>query len=193
MLKGSLSSTSSLFHLSNDINKYKEGQTEIILGSLNMKRRPRADKQDNVSLAILLIGIIVISIILMLIVRVQRGLLGLVLAGLAVALLVYWLREFKRAAKKELMPEVLSKRAGWTYELIEDKDEVVFLAEVPGPEDQIKVEIIDSTLEIKSTDFQKAVKLHHDVSIFSKSYVNGILNVKLKKQKSLQGENIKRV
>ncbi len=158
-----------------------------------MKRKSRVDVWNDVSLAILLIGIVVIGIILMLIVRVQRGLLGFILAGLAVILLVYWLREFRRTVKKELMPEVPSKRAEWTYELIEDKDEVTIVAEVPGPENQVEVEIINNTLEIKSTNFQKAIIFPHDVSIISKSYVNGILNVKLRKQKSLYRENVEKV
>ncbi|MGQ9469070.1 MAG: hypothetical protein ACUVTD_04505 [Nitrososphaerales archaeon] len=158
-----------------------------------MKRKQRPNAWNDLSLAILLIGIVVISLILMLIVRVQRGLLGLVLAGLAVVLLVYWLREFRRAVKKELVPEIPLKKAEWTHELIEDKDEIIFLAEVPGPEDQIKVEITDSTLEVKSINFQKVVKLPHKVSIFSKSYVNGVLNVRLKKQENLPGESIEKV
>ncbi|MGQ9718583.1 MAG: Hsp20/alpha crystallin family protein [Nitrososphaerales archaeon] len=158
-----------------------------------MKRGSRVDVRDDLSLAILLIGIVVIGLILMLIVRVQRGLLGLVLAGLTVVLLVYWLREFRRAVKKELIPETPSKRAEWTYELIEDEDEITILGEVPGPEDQVKVEIVDGKLEIKSVNFQKVVKLLQDVSIISKSYINGVLNVRLRKQKSLHRENVEEV
>jgi HSP20 family molecular chaperone IbpA len=154
-----------------------------------MKKGSRADMRDDLSLAILLIGIVVIGLILMLIVRVQRGLLGLILSGLTIVLLVYWLREFKRTVKKELIPETPLKRAEWTYELIEDEDGITILAEVPGPEDQVKVETVDGKLEIKSVNFQKVVKLLQDVSIISKSYVNGVLNVRLKKQKSLHKEN----
>ncbi|MCP8321157.1 MAG: hypothetical protein H3Z52_09495 [archaeon] len=157
-----------------------------------MKRRSRANVRDDLSLAILLIGIVVIGLILMLFIRVQRGLLGFVLAGLAIILLVYWLREFRKTVKKELMPEITPKGAEWAYEIIEDKDEITILAEVPGPEDQIKVEIVNGKLEIKSTNFQKAVKLLHGVSIISKSYVNGVLSVRLKRE-NMHRENVEKV
>jgi len=148
----------------------------------------KKETSDMTTLTITIIGLVVIGLILMVFVRIQRGLLGFILAGLAVALLTYWLKEIRKTIKKELLPSAPSNKPEWNYDLIENDDELTVVAEVPGPEDHIKVKLTGRTLEIKSRDFQKMIRLPKDSRILTTSYLNGVLNIKLRKQPNLWKE-----
>ncbi|MFH1328579.1 MAG: hypothetical protein ABIH76_07060 [Candidatus Bathyarchaeota archaeon] len=146
---------------------------------------------DTASFAILAIGIIFITIVLTLIVRVQRGLLGIILAGLAVVLLVYWLREIRKTVNKEwLGAEPPSKSQDWAYDIIDGKDDLTVVAEVPGPEDQVKVDLTGQTLEVKGgQNFKKTMKIPKNAGIIKVSYVNRVLNIKLRKLDEAAGSS----
>ncbi|MEK0325432.1 MAG: hypothetical protein QQN63_06980, partial [Nitrosopumilus sp.] len=74
-----------------------------------MRGKPGNEAPSTIMLAVLIIGVIVIGVILMLLVRVQRGLLGIILAALASGLLIYWLREVRNIVKKEFSSDGVSR------------------------------------------------------------------------------------
>jgi HSP20 family molecular chaperone IbpA len=136
---------------------------------------------DFTSYAATLIGLVIIGFILLFLVRVQRGLLGVVLAVLAGALLLYWLRQFRRAVKGEPALMEPSKRS-WLYDLVEDKRGVVIIADVPGPANEVNVWLEGQILHIQGGGgFKRQVKLKHPVALKDFSYVNGVLQVRLQK------------
>lgn len=146
-------------------------------------RRPVEFQLTNVaSFAILIFGLILIGIIMMLIVRTQRGLLGFILAGLAAGLLVYWLREARRAVRKEFRPKGQQQAEQWTYDIIGEGDQSTLVAKVPGPESKVKVKLSGQSIEIRGGDgFKQVVHLPSRMEVTHTTYVNGVLQVKLRK------------
>jgi len=119
--------------------------------------------------------------------RVSRGLLGIVLAGLAVVLILYWIRELRRTVKQEWhsIPRpapITTYRDTWDYELVDNGNTITLVAVVPGPASEVKARIEGHVLAIQGgSGFRKLVKLPTRLSIRAISYVNGVLNVKLQR------------
>lgn len=151
-----------------------------------MASKPTKSMEETISLAILLIGVLVVGILMVFIVRVQRGLVGVILAVAAALLLLYWMRELRKTVKEEWLPGAPSSKAEWTYDLVDRGAEIAVIAEVPGPEDQIAVKIIDQTLEIKGGhNFYRQIKLPEDLEGAETTYHNGVLQVILKRKQRL--------
>jgi len=145
-----------------------------------VKRTFTIDVGSATSLALLVVGILIIGIVTLLAIRTQRGLLGLVLAGLAAALVVYWLREGRRTVMKELRAK--GQAEPWTYDLIEEGEQGRLVAKVPGPESRVKVKVSGHALEIRGGDrFREVVSLARRVEVIATTYVNGVLQVRFKK------------
>ena len=108
------------------------------------------------------------------------------LAG-ASGLMIYWIREVRIMARSEeqrLMMSRESEQKDWVYDLIKNNEEMVFVAEVPGPEDQINVRLTEGLLRIKGgQNFTRDVPLEHapDMGISDYKYRNGVLTVKIQK------------
>lgn len=151
-----------------------------------MRGRPGNEAPSTIMLVVLIIGVIVIGVIIMLLVKVQRGLLGIVLAALASGLLIYWLREVRGIVKQEFSSGgVTRSKPEWEYDLLEMKDEVTLVADVPGPKEEIKVQLDGEKLEIRGgNNFFKTVTLPKILNILNTNYLNGVLEVKLKRKAS---------
>ena len=70
----------------------------------------------------------------------------------------------------------------WFYDLIKNNDEMVFVAEVPGPEDQINIMLASGILHIKGDrNFVREIpiEINKDMSISDFKYRNGILTIKI--------------
>ncbi|MBM3898439.1 MAG: Hsp20/alpha crystallin family protein [Thaumarchaeota archaeon] len=126
-------------------------------------------------------GIAMLGVIVVVITRFQRGLLAIVLSALAGALLIFWLFELKKIFRQNTNPFDNQKRR-WTYDLIPTSDAIIFVAEVPGPDSSVSVELKKGKLRVKSSgDFAKEIELADPVEIIGSTCVNGILNVRLRK------------
>ncbi|MFQ5710417.1 MAG: Hsp20/alpha crystallin family protein [Candidatus Geothermarchaeales archaeon] len=146
-------------------------------------RTSDADALRAVSIAVLIIGLIVIGLLLRLIIREQRGLLGILLAGVTVAMLVYWLREARRTVREELKP-IAAPQESWVYEIHEEEEAVTLIAQVPGPEEQVKVKLLDDGLEIRGGgNFYKRLSLPSRVESHTVAYRHGVLEVRMKKKR----------
>lgn len=87
-----------------------------------------------------------------------------------------------RSEEKRLAKEIEQK--DWVYDLIKNNDEMVFVAEVPGPEDQINVKLIEGLLRIKGgQNFVRDVPLEltQEMGISDYKYRNGVLTIKIQK------------
>jgi HSP20 family molecular chaperone IbpA len=115
----------------------------------------------------------------------SQGSIGFIFLAIASGLMIYWVREVRmmsRSEEKKLAKEIEQK--GWVYDLIKNKDEMVFVAEVPGPEDQINVKLIEGLLRIKGgQNFAKDVPLEltQEMGIADYKYRNGVLTIKIQK------------
>ncbi|MEM3630850.1 MAG: hypothetical protein QXY18_05500 [Nitrososphaerota archaeon] len=151
-----------------------------------VEMRIKEDMTDMIPLIVIIIGLVAIGIIAILLIRFQRGLLGFILTALAVTLLIFWLKEIQKTIKEEIA-QPLSKTK-WIYDVIDYGTEITIIAEVPGPENKVKVSLIDHDLEILGGQgFRKLVKIYEEVEIMETIYRNGILQVKLKRKVSAKG------
>jgi len=77
-----------------------------------------------------------------------------------------------------------SESKNWVYDLIKGENEIVFVSEVPGPEDMVSVRLIDGILYIRGSGrFSKEVPIEvtPDMGIHDFKYRNGVLTLRIKK------------
>ncbi len=132
-----------------------------------------------------LLALLFIGIMFLFLARAQGG-VGFIFLAVASGLLVYWVREIRmmsRSEEKRISRES-EQQKDWVYDLIKNNDETVFVAEVPGPEDQINVRLSNGLLKIKGgQNFTRDVPLEltEDMGISDYKYRNGVLTIKIQK------------
>ena len=115
----------------------------------------------------------------------SQGGIGFIFFAAASGLMIYWVREVRmmaRSEEKAMSMEIDQK--DWVYDLIKNNDEMVFVAEVPGPEDQINVKLTEGQLRIKGgQNFTRDVPLEltQEMGISDYKYRNGVLTIKIQK------------
>lgn len=144
------------------------------------------------SMFALIIGIFLMGLLLLFLIRIQRGLLGLVLAGIAVILMIYWMREIRKIVKAEFGSTKTPKKT-WTCDVFEADTKVTVIAEVPGPVEDVKVDLKSKSLSIiGGGKFKQRVKLPKGLALISTSYLNGILTVNLNRMSPLNKSSAER-
>jgi HSP20 family molecular chaperone IbpA len=130
--------------------------------------------------------ILFLGIIYIMSLRSGHGSVSFILVGIAAATMVYWGFVIKKMTKtdkpKYSVRDTESKN--WVYDLIKGDDEVVFVAEVPGPDDKIMVRLIEGVLYIRgSGSFSKEVPIEGatNMQIADFKYRNGVLTLRIKK------------
>ena len=118
-------------------------------------------------------------------VRSQEGAGFILLVG-ASGLMVYWVREARLMTRSEerATSKEMEQKNNWVYDLIKNNDEMVFVAEVPGPEEQINVRLVNGLLRIKGgQNFLKDIPLEltKDMGISDYKYRNGVLTIKIQR------------
>ena len=137
-----------------------------------MRGESRVEEASKLILGILATLLLLILFSLML--RLGRGILGLILIGVIALLGIYWFKEVKKALK------TYRPRIEYPLELVEDGDLLTLTAQVPGPEEQVSVKISGRKLLIRGgRGFKRVVKLPYPVKVLKRSYVNGILHLEL--------------
>ncbi|MEM4374630.1 MAG: hypothetical protein QXI97_06515 [Nitrososphaerota archaeon] len=129
-----------------------------------------------------LIGYLIVALVIVavfgVVLRFSTGLLGLVLGALAAGLAIYWLMEINKSLRRD----------GWKDFLLEIREEgdlIDLTAQVPGPENKVKVELFGRRLVLKGgMGFQRTVKLPFEAILKELRYVNGILNARLEKKEA---------
>jgi HSP20 family molecular chaperone IbpA len=132
-----------------------------------------------------LLALLFVGVMFVLFSRSQGGIGFLFLVG-ASGLMIYWVREIRNMSRTEDQRLMMadSDQKDWVYDLIRNEGETVFVAEVPGPEDQIKVKLIEGYLRIRGgQNFTRDVPLEltQDMSISDSKYRNGVLTVRIQK------------
>jgi len=132
-----------------------------------------------------LIALLLIGVMFAFLARTQGG-LGFIFLAVASGLMIYWVREVKHMARSEerKMSKEIEQQKDWIYDLIKNQDGMVFVAEVPGPEEQINVKLASGMLRIKGgQNFMKDVPLEltQEMGIFEYKYRNGVLTIRIQK------------
>ena len=130
---------------------------------------------------ILLLGIGVIYVMSQ---KADTSFANFVLIGGAAITIIYWVSVLKKLVV-ENKPKYTAKEAeakNWVYDLIRGDNELVFVAEVPGPDDKIMVRLIDGVLYIRgSGGFSKEVPIEgsQEMKITDFKYRNGVLTLRI--------------
>ena len=107
---------------------------------------------------VILVSLVIGGIILIIILRLERGFLGLILGAASIALFVYWVREFKKIINDDKQFPSLSNQKKWQYDIFENDNEITIVAEVPGPEKEILIDVINKTVKISNENFSEEIK-----------------------------------
>ena len=135
-----------------------------------------------------IIPIVVLLLIGMLYVMTQRAdthFANFVLIGAGAITAIYWISVIKKMAKQVVVPKFSAREAeakNWVYDLIKGEDEMVFVAEVPGPDDKIMVRLIDGILYVRGSNrFSKEIPIEgsSQMQITDFKYRNGVLTLKI--------------
>ena len=135
-----------------------------------------------------IIPIAVLLLIGMLYVMTQRAdthFANFVLIGAGAITAIYWISVIKKMTKEVAVPKFTAKEAeakNWVYDLIKGENEIVFVAEVPGPDDKIMVRLIDGILYVRgSSRFSKEIPIEgsSQMQITDFKYRNGVLTLKI--------------
>ena len=130
---------------------------------------------------ILLLGIGVIYVMSQ---KADTSFANFVLIGGAAITVIYWVSVLKKLVV-ENKPKYTAKEAeakNWVYDLIRGDNELVFVAEVPGPDDKIMVRLIDGILYVRgSGGFSKEVPIEgsQEMKITDFKYRNGVLTLRI--------------
>ena len=130
--------------------------------------------------------ILFLGIVYVMSIRSGDGFVSFILVGIAAIVMIYWVRVLKKMTKDE-KPKFTTREAetkNWVYDLIKGEGEIVFVAEVPGPEDKIMVRLIDGILYIRGSNrFSKEIPIEgsRDMQISDFKYRNGVLTLRIKK------------
>ncbi len=151
---------------------------------------------DFISFLTVIFGLLIIGIMATLLVRLQRGFLGLILTGIAIAILSFWLKELRsflrnkpvfgesiiRITWEKISPSKEEKKSdAWPYDIFDEGREKVLVARVPGPEKKIKIRSKDHKLKIiGGGGFSKVLIMPEKISISKITYRNGVLQVKFR-------------
>ena len=130
---------------------------------------------------ILLLGIGVIYVMTQ---KSDTSFANFILIGGAAITIIYWVHILKKLVV-ENKPKYTAKEAeakNWVYDLIRGDNELVFVAEVPGPDDKIMVRLIDGILYVRgSGGFSKEVPIEgsQEMKITDFKYRNGVLTLRI--------------
>ena len=130
---------------------------------------------------ILLLGIGVIYVMSQ---KADTSFANFVLIGGAAITIIYWVHILKKLVV-ENKPKYTAREAeakNWVYDLIRGDNELVFVAEVPGPDDKIMVRLIDGILYVRgSGGFSKEVPIEgsQEMKITDFKYRNGVLTLRI--------------
>src|SRR3990170_776945 len=114
-------------------------------------RRKTVPADDMIFLMTTVLSLAIVGVIVIRLIRIQRGLLGFVLAALAIVLIVYWMKEFRKTVREELFKMKVrrpSSKRDLIYDVVDHGPDMIVIAEIPGPEDEVKAHVIDSNLVI---------------------------------------------
>lgn len=114
------------------------------------------------------------------------GFVSFILIGAAAFTMIYWVFVLKKMTKDQ-KPKYATREQetkSWVYDLIKGDEEIIFVSEVPGPEDKVMVRLIDGILYIRgSSNFSKEVTIEgsNEMKINDFKYRNGVLTLRIKK------------
>ena len=142
--------------------------------------------QQSINFVIPIMLILFLGIIYIMSLRYEHGAISFILIGVAAATMIYWGFVIKKMARTE-KPKYTARDTeskNWVFDVIKGENEIVFVAEVPGPDDKIVVRLVEGVLYIRgSGNFSKEVPIEGSsgMQIADFKYRNGVLTLRIGK------------
>ena len=114
------------------------------------------------------------------------GFVSFILIGAAAFTMIYWVIVLKKMTKDQKPKYSVREQEtkSWVYDLIKGDEEIIFVSEVPGPEDKVMVRLVDGILYVRgSSNFSKEIPIEgsNEMKINDFKYRNGVLTLRIKK------------
>ena len=148
-------------------------------------KRPYPNEQS-INFIVPIMIILFLGIVYIMSLRQGHGAVSFILVGIAAITMIYWgfvLKKMTRTEKPKYSARE-SESKNWVYDLIKGNDELIFVAEVPGPDDKIMVRLIEGVLYIRGAgNFSKEVPIEGavEMQIADFKYRNGVLTLRIRK------------
>lgn len=145
--------------------------------------------EQSINFVIPIMIMLFLGIIYIMSLRSGQGSVSFILIGIAAATMIYWGFVLKKMTKtdKPKYSVMDTESKNWVYDLIRGDEEIVFVAEVPGPDDKIMVRLIEGVLYIRgSGNFSKEVPISgaQGMEIGDFKFRNGVLTLRIRKPTS---------
>jgi HSP20 family molecular chaperone IbpA len=130
--------------------------------------------------------ILFLGIVYIMSLRYGFGSVSFILVGISSVTMIYWGFVIKKMTKSD-KPKYTARDTeskNWVYDVIKGENEIIFVAEVPGPDDKIMVRLIEGVLYIRgSGNFSKEVPIEgaSGLQISDFKYRNGVLTLRIGK------------
>ena len=126
------------------------------------------------------LSIIAISLIILVITRVQRGLSAIVLSILAILLFLYWSNEIRKTVKKQPGLGIIRSAKKFTYESIKTTNGLDIIAQIPGQHSDLKVVHTSGRLTVTSSGgLSEKIKISNNLKLEKYNFINGTLTINL--------------
>ena len=126
------------------------------------------------------LSIIAISLIVLVITRVQRGLSAIILSILAILLFLYWSNEIRKTVKKQPGLGIIRSAKKFTYESIKTTNGLDIIAQIPGQHSDLKVVHTSGRLTVTSSGgLSEKIKISNNLKLEKYNFINGTLTINL--------------
>ena len=126
------------------------------------------------------LSIIAISLIVLVITRVQRGLSAIILSILAILLFLYWSNEIRKTVKKQPGLGIIRSAKKFTYESIKTTNGLDIIAQIPGQHSDLKVVHTSGRLTVTSSGgLSEKIKISNTLKLEKYNFINGTLTINL--------------
>lgn len=142
--------------------------------------------EQSVNFIIPIMIILFLGIVYIMSLRYGFGSVSFILVGISSVTMIYWGFVIKKMTKSD-KPKYTARDTeskNWVYDVIKGENEIIFVAEVPGPDDKIMVRLIEGVLYIRgSGNFSKEVPIEgaSGLQISDFKYRNGVLTLRIGK------------
>ena len=107
--------------------------------------------EQSVNFIIPIMIILFLGIVYIMSLRYGFGSVSFILVGISSVTMIYWGFVIKKMTKSD-KPKYTARDTeskNWVYDVIKGENEIIFVAEVPGPDDKIMVRLIEGVLYIR--------------------------------------------
>ncbi len=144
-----------------------------------MKRNEK-ETNDLFRIIFLVLSASILALLVILFFKLKSGIQGIIVGAIAVAVLIYWFIEINRILRENRASPLSGHEL--FYDFFEDEEGITVLVKMPGQFNEVEVKISGENLEIKGDGkLLHRLQIPKEVKLKEKSYVKGVLQVRLQK------------